>query len=173
MREAIPGSVWISDVSDRDIRRLTTAIARGGLTVGLAESMTGGALGEALVSLPGSGEWLAGGVISYMTRVKRDVLGVSEGPVISESAAVEMARGATRVLGADVGISTTGCAGPEPMEDQPVGSTWIAVAVDGHARARHHLFAGTPTAVRRQAVAAAIRLAADLVGDRYANDRVG
>jgi nicotinamide mononucleotide (NMN) deamidase PncC len=53
------------------------------------------------------------------------------------------------------------------MEDQPVGSTWIAVAVDGAGHARHHLFAGSPSAVRRQAVAAAIRLAADVLGERH------
>jgi PncC family amidohydrolase len=156
------------NVSQRDVRRLTDALARGRLSVGLAESMTGGALGEALVALPGSGEWLAGGVISYMSRVKHDLLGVSDGPVITERAAVEMALGAARVLGADVGVSTTGCAGPDTMEEQPVGTTWIAVSLDGGARARHHRFAGRPSAVRRQAVAAAIALAADVVGARYA-----
>jgi PncC family amidohydrolase len=134
--------------------------------------MTGGALGEVLVSLPGSGEWLAGGVISYMSRVKRQVLGVSEGPVISESAAVEMAHGVANVLGTEVGISTTGCAGPDTMEGQPVGSTWIAVVVDGRARARHHQFAGSSSGVRRQAVAAAIRLAADVVCANYATHDV-
>src|SRR3954470_12582894 len=117
-----------TDVSDRDLRRLTSAIEDKRLSVGVAESMTGGALGEALVSLPGSGEWLAGGVISYMTRVKRALLGVSDGPVISESAAIEMAIGAARLLGTEVGISTTGCAGPDTMEGQPVGTTWISVA---------------------------------------------
>jgi len=166
-----PGSTaWVTDVSSRDLDRLTSAIQDRRLSVGLAESMTGGALGEALVSLPGSGEWLAGGVISYMSRVKRELLGVSEGPVISESAAIEMAVGAARLLSTEVGIATTGCAGPATMEDEPVGSTWIAVALDGRARARHHQFVGSPTGVRRQAVAAAIHFAADVVGARAASE---
>ena len=168
MWEAPGSTAWVTDVSSDDIARLTSAIKERQLSVGLAESMTGGALGEALVSLPGSGDWLAGGVISYMSRVKRDVLGVSDGPVISESAAIEMAVGAARILSTRVGISTTGVAGPATMEGEPVGSTWIAVALDGRARARHYQFAGTPTGVRRQAVAAAIRFAAHVVGARAA-----
>jgi len=164
-----PGSIsWISEVPRRDLARLTSAIKAQQLSVGVAESMTGGALGEALVSLPGSGEWLAGGVISYMTRVKRDLLGVGDGPVISESAAIEMAIGAARVLRTAVGIATTGSAGPATMEGEPVGSTWIAVAVGDHARARHYQFAGSPTGVRRQAVIAAIGFVADVVCARYA-----
>jgi nicotinamide-nucleotide amidase len=162
-----PGSTaWVNDVSSHDLSRLTSAIKDRQLSVALAESMTGGALGEALVSLPGSGDWLAGGVIAYMSRVKRDLLGVSDGPVIAESAAMEMAVGVARTLSTEVGISTTGVAGPATMEQEPVGSTWIAVAVDGNARARHYQFVGTPTAIRRQAVAAAIRFAAAVVGAR-------
>jgi PncC family amidohydrolase len=147
------------DVRDRFAR----AIRSRRLSVGVAESMTGGALAEALVTIPGSGDWLAGGVISYFTRVKRDVLGVSPGPVISESAARDMARGSARVLGTDVGISTTGCAGPDEMEGQPVGSAWIAVAVRDRTTARHFQFEGEPAEVRTQAVEAAIVLAIEAI----------
>jgi PncC family amidohydrolase len=168
MLEASGPVSWISEVPSRDLARLTSAIKERRLSVGVAESMTGGALCEALVSLPGSGKWLAGGIISYMTRIKRDLLGVSDGPVISESAATEMAIGAARVLGTEVGIATTGSAGPGTMEGEQVGSTWIAVAVDGRARARHYQFAGSPTAVRRQAVIAAIGFVADVASARLA-----
>jgi PncC family amidohydrolase len=146
--------------------RFACVLRSTGLSVGVAESMTGGALAEALVEIPGSGEWLAGGVISYLTRVKRELLGVTAGPVISDAAAREMAIGATRVLGTDVGISTTGCAGPEAMEGEPVGSTWIGVAIGDRTTARHHQFRGKPNAIRDQAVDAAIALAAEAIAGR-------
>jgi PncC family amidohydrolase len=131
-------------------------LADAGLTLATAESMTGGALAEALVPVPGSGEWLAGGIVSYMSRVKFEVLGVEPGPVVSEKAAREMALGVTRVLKTDIGVATTGCAGPEPMEDQPVGTLWVGVAVRGDATAAHFFIDGDPECIRRTAVQRAL-----------------
>lgn len=134
-------------------------LADAGLTIATAESMTGGALAESLVPIPGSGEWLAGGIVAYMSRLKFDVLGVRPGPVISEQAAREMALGVARVLGTDVGIATTGCAGPEPMEDQPVGTLWVGVAVRGDASAAHFFIDGDPERIRTMAVQHALDFA--------------
>jgi PncC family amidohydrolase len=135
---------------------LAAEIERSALSVGVAESMTGGALAEALVTIPGSGEWLAGGVIAYQADVKHGLLGVSPGPVICESAAEEMARGVARLLGTDVGISTTGCAGPDTMEGQAVGTTWIGVSRGARATARRYRFRGPPTEIRTNGGPAAI-----------------
>jgi PncC family amidohydrolase len=147
-----------------EAQRLGSVVGHAGLTVATAESMTGGALAEALVAVPGSSEWLAGGVIAYQSRVKFEVLGVTEGPVICESAAREMARGATRVLRTDIGLATTGCAGPEPMEDQPVGTLWVGCAIGNDVHAAHFRLDGDPTEIRAAAVAAAAGFAADVLG---------
>ena len=102
-----------------------------GLTLGLAESVTGGLVSGRLTSIPGASDVLRGSVVSYASEVKFDVLDVPRGPVVSEAAAVAMAEGARRVLGADVALSLTGVAGPAEQDGQPVGTLCIAVAING------------------------------------------
>jgi len=104
------------------------ALAVEGLTLGLAESLTGGLASSRLVNVPGASQWFRGSVVSYASEVKFDVLGVPKGPVVSEEAATAMAEGARRVLGADVGLSITGVAGPDPQDDQPPGTVFVGVA---------------------------------------------
>jgi nicotinamide-nucleotide amidase len=103
-----------------------------GLTLGLAESVTGGLVSGRLTSIPGASDVLRGSVVSYSSEVKFDLLDVPRGPVVSEDAAVAMAEGARRVLGADVALSLTGVAGPAEQDGQPVGTLCIAVAINGH-----------------------------------------
>jgi PncC family amidohydrolase len=143
--------------------RLGEALARHDYTIATAESMTGGAVAEALVTVEGASEWLAGGVIAYMSRVKFDLLGVAPGPVISERAAREMARGVALLLDTAVGVATTGCAGPESMEDQPVGTLWIGVAVHDRVTAVHHLLDGDPERIRVDAVERALEATTDWI----------
>jgi len=100
-----------------------------GLTLGLAESVTGGLVTGRLTGIAGASSVLRGGVVSYASEVKFDVLGVSKGPVVSTEAAVEMAIGAKRVLGADVGLSLTGVAGPEEQDGHRPGTLCIGVAL--------------------------------------------
>jgi nicotinamide-nucleotide amidase len=100
-----------------------------GLTLGLAESVTGGLVSGRLTNIAGASDVLRGGVVSYASEVKFDVLGVSKGPVVSPEAAVEMAVGAQRVLGADVGLSLTGVAGPEEQDGHRPGTLCIGVAL--------------------------------------------
>lgn len=100
-----------------------------GLTLGLAESVTGGLVSGRLTNIAGASEVLRGAVVSYASEVKFDVLGVTNGPVVSPEAAVEMAVGAQRVLGADVALSLTGVAGPAEQEGQRPGTLCIGVAL--------------------------------------------
>lgn len=100
-----------------------------GLTLGLAESVTGGLVSGRLTNIAGASDVLRGGVVSYASTVKFDVLGVTNGPVVSPEAAIEMAVGAQRVLGADVGLSLTGVAGPVEQEGQRPGTLCIGVAL--------------------------------------------
>ena len=100
-----------------------------GLTLGLAESVTGGLVSGRLTNVAGASDVLRGAVVSYASEVKFDVLGVTNGPVVSPEAAVEMAVGAQRVLGADVALSLTGVAGPAEQEGQRPGTLCIGVAL--------------------------------------------
>jgi nicotinamide-nucleotide amidase len=99
-----------------------------GWTLGVAESVTGGLVGGRLTSIPGSSAVFRGGVISYASDVKFEVLGVDRGPVVSEEAAVQMAVGAKRVIGSDVAIALTGVAGPDEQDGRPAGTLCIGVA---------------------------------------------
>ena len=108
------------------------ALAVDGLTLGLAESLTGGLAASRLVNVPGASDWFRGSVVTYASEVKFDVLGVPEGPVVSEAAARSMADGARRVLGADVGLSVTGVAGPTEQDGQPVGTVFVGLSRPGH-----------------------------------------
>jgi nicotinamide-nucleotide amidase len=100
-----------------------------GWTIGLAESLTGGLVASRIVSVPGASGWFRGSLVSYATEVKRSLLGVGEGPVVSERAACEMATAAARVLGADVGLAVTGVAGPTTQDDLPPGTVYAGVAL--------------------------------------------
>ncbi|MEN9803461.1 MAG: hypothetical protein RIS41_308 [Actinomycetota bacterium] len=102
-----------------------------GLTLGLAESVTGGLVAGRLTSIPGASHVLRGSVVSYASDVKFEVLGVPRGPVVSESAAIAMADGARRVLGSDIGLSLTGVAGPTEQDGQPVGTLWVGLSRSG------------------------------------------
>jgi len=100
-----------------------------GLTLGVAESVTGGLVTARLTDIPGSSEVLRGGVVAYASEVKFSVLGVPEGDVVTPEAAKAMADGVRRALGADVGLGVTGVAGPDLQEGQPVGTVHFGLAL--------------------------------------------
>jgi nicotinamide-nucleotide amidase len=104
-----------------------------GWSLGIAESVTGGLVAARLVAVPGASEWFRGAVVAYDASVKRSVLGVVDGPVVTTEAAAAMADGARRVLGAEVGLATTGVAGPSEQEDRPVGTVVVGLALPGSA----------------------------------------
>lgn len=123
-------------------------LARG-WTLGLAESVTGGLVASRIVAVPGCSAWFRGSIVSYASDVKHDLLGVSAGPVVSDSAAAAMASGARSVLGADVGLGVTGVAGPETQDDQPVGTVFLASDIDGDVVVRRVQLPGDRESVRQ------------------------
>jgi nicotinamide-nucleotide amidase len=146
-----------------DEEAIEDAVARvllaGGLTVGLAESLTGGLAASRLVNVPGASTWFRGSVVSYASQVKFDVLGVAPGPVVSEDAARAMAEGARQVLGADVGLSVTGVAGPAEQDGQPPGTVFVGLARPGRAsEAFAFAVPGDRARVRQYATIAALDL---------------
>ena len=105
-----------------------------GLTLGLAESLTGGLVGSRLTNAVGASDWFRGSIVAYSSEVKFDLLDVPEGPVVSASAAEKMAEGARKSLGADIGLAVTGVAGPAEQDGQPVGTVFFGLAMgDGPA----------------------------------------
>ncbi len=124
----------LSCVSERaDLKDLIDRMSSVHATVATAESLTGGRLAARLTEVPGSSAAYLGGVVSYATEVKIDVLGVpravvDDHGVVSAECAEAMASGARNLLGATFALSTTGVAGPERQEGKPVGTVYVAIA---------------------------------------------
>ncbi len=137
-------------------------VERAGLTVATAESLTCGNLTGALGRGGGTGEWLSGGIVAYLTEIKQTVLGVSEGPVVSARCAEEMAAGAARLFNADLTVSTTGAGGPGPLEGKPAGTVFIGWSLHGKTGHSEYLFDGDPTEVLEKTEAAALQQLYDL-----------
>ena len=104
-------------------------------TVAVAESLTGGYVAGRICAVPGASAVFTGGVVAYDPAVKFDLLGVPEGPVVTESAALAMAHGVRRLLKADIGLATTGVAGPDEAEGKKVGTVCLAIAGSSAERA--------------------------------------
>ncbi|MDH6278046.1 nicotinamide-nucleotide amidase [Aurantimicrobium minutum] len=139
-----------------------------GLSVSVAESLTGGLLCAALTEAPGASAVIRGGVVAYATDLKSSMLGVSQELLASRGAvdpdvALEMAAGVAHKLGSDIGLSTTGVAGPEPQDGKAVGTVFIA-CVWGTKRVVEELsLAGTRNEIRSLTVHAALRLLTSVI----------
>lgn len=148
------------------LRHLIARASERGVTIGTAESCTGGMICSALTDIPGSSAVVRGGIVSYAVAIKESVLGVSPSitndpavGVVSAECAEAMCMGARRVLGCDLAVSTTGIAGPGGAEPgKPVGTVWFGVASDRGVRSRLRTFSGDRSHVRAQAVDEALSL---------------
>lgn len=124
-RTAVPGDIYA--------RRLVQSLPGHGLTIGFAESLTGGLLSDAMVRVPGASQVLLGSVVCYATSMKHALLGVDQdlldehGPVHGD-VAFQLACGALKAFGSDISVATTGVAGPSEQDGRPVGRVYIAVA---------------------------------------------
>jgi nicotinamide-nucleotide amidase len=127
-----------------------------GLTLAVAESVSGGLAATRLSAVPGTREVFKGAVVAYASEVKFELLGVPRGPVVRESAAQAMAAGVRRLLGTDVGLATTGVAGPEEQDGQPVGTVFLGLALGERVEAREVHLPGDPDRVRQYAVISAL-----------------
>jgi PncC family amidohydrolase len=143
-----------------------------GLTIGLAESCTGGLIANRITNVPGASDYFDVGVVTYSNRAKEVLLSVpgqilvARGAVSSEVAAL-MAQGVRRVLGTDMGLSVTGIAGPGGGTPQkPVGTVFIGLSVKEEIIVRQYLFQGDREAVKRQTSEAALNLAIEYLEGR-------
>jgi len=121
-----------------------------GSTLAVAESVTGGLVGA--TGIAGSSDVLRGVIVSYASEVKRELLGVADGPVVSEAAARQMAHGVRERLGADIGLSLTGVAGPTEQDGQPAGTLYVGMVGPGFDEVRHVRLPGQREQMRQFAV---------------------
>ena len=127
--------------------------ARRGLTVATAESLTAGMVAAALAEVPGASSVLQGGIVAYQVSVKQNLLRVDAQLLASAGAvdarvAAAMAEGARSALSADIGIATTGVAGPSAHEGKPVGTVFTAISSAEGTESFEHHFAGTRDEIR-------------------------
>ena len=145
---------------------LVAALIERGLTIAVAESLTGGQLVAALIDVPGASATVLGGVVAYNTSLKHSLLGVSaellaeHGPVHPEVAR-QMAAGVRTALAvggkpADVGLATTGVAGPEPQGGHPVGTVYLGLAVGDRVESVALSLSGSRSQIRSATVNAAV-----------------
>jgi nicotinamide-nucleotide amidase len=147
----------------RPAAALIRSLAEHGLTIAVAESLTGGLVVAELVSVPGASSVVRGGIIAYATDLKHALLGVdaallAAGGPIQAAVAEQMASGVRARLNADIGVATTGVAGPDPQDGHPPGEVWIAVATAAGIRSMRLELGGDRAAIRRETVDAAIEL---------------
>ena len=163
LREAHPRALFTEN--EQAVEEIVLDLARGrGLTIGAAESCTGGLLSARLTSVPGSSEVFVGGVVAYDDKVKLNELGVPEevleryGAVSAETAAA-MAAGVRQALGVEVGVSVTGVAGPGGgTPEKPVGLVFIHADAPAASRGIELHLPGNRDAVRRRSAASALHL---------------
>ena len=145
------------------VEAIATIASQHHLGVGVAESLTSGQLSATLGAGPDASSWFRGGIVAYAAEVKFDVLGVRPGPVVTESCAREMARGASRVLGADATVATTGVGGPDVEEGEPPGTVYVAALVGGRERCIRLTLDGDPEQVLAGTTAASLDLLSELL----------
>ena len=159
-------SAYVYGEGDADLAAVVLDLCRSaGLKLAVAESCSGGLVGERITNIPGSSEVFLGGVIAYHNDLKRDLLGVTEEDLrsygaVSEQVVLQMAAGVRARSGADVGLAVTGVAGPGGgTADKPVGLVWIALDVAGsEAKARRFQLVGDRIEIRQRAAQAALEM---------------
>ncbi len=148
----------------KQAQALVAEATAAGYTLGTAESITGGLIGSTITSIPGSSEVMLGGVISYASRIKQELLGVSlstieKDGVVSSACAHEMAQGVRKLLGCDIAVAVTGIAGPGGAEPgKPVGTVWFGIATPATSYTTMRTFQGTRKDIRLACCSAAIDL---------------
>jgi nicotinamide-nucleotide amidase len=136
---------------------IVDALRRAGLTIAVAESLTGGLLVAELVSVPGASAVVRGGVVAYATDLKAALLGVDSALLdavgaIHPDVAEQMAAGVRSRLGADIGIATTGVAGPDPQDGHAPGEVWLGFAIGDRVSSVGLALGGDRAAIRRDTV---------------------
>ena len=153
-----------------DLAQLHAAMQRTGLTVAVAESLTGGLVLAELTETPGASVSVRGGLVVYATDLKARLAGVdvallAERGAVDPQVAAALATGVRDRLGASIGLGVTGVAGPDPQDGTAVGTVFVAVSSVRGERVQERHFQGDRHAIRTAAVQACLDLLADLVDE--------
>jgi len=154
----------------QSVQAVIEALAARGMSLAVAEGDTGGVLLEALTAVAGSSAVVRGGVVAYHDDLKRQVLGVAAEVLVGHGAvsgevALAMAQGVRRLAGADLGLATTGIAGPGgATPTKPVGLAYVAAVTAERSLVRQHEWRGDRQTNRAASAEAALRLALELLG---------
>ena len=142
------------------------------LKLALAESCTGGLIGNRITNVPGSSEYFLGGIVAYAYEAKAALLGVSWDTLntkgaVSQETVLEMARGARRILNTDIAVSVTGIAGPGGgTAEKPVGTTWIGLVAKEGEWTRLFQFSGNREQNKISSADAALQMLLDYLQDQ-------
>mgnify|MGYP001186283727 CR=1 FL=1 len=150
----------------QSVEEIVAQLTQQELTIATAESLTAGMLSSAIADVPGASAVLQGGVVAYNNSIKHRVLGVSADTLAARGAvdaetAKQMAAGVRQRFNADLGVSTTGVAGPDPSEGKAVGIVFIALSTSNSTAAKLLRFDGSRAHIRKSTVAASIQLVAE------------
>lgn len=147
---------------------IVSAFTPKGLTLGTAESLTGGMIAASVAGISGASTVLMGGIVSYDPRVKHELLGVTQQVidtvgVVSHPCAWQMAEGARKALKVDIAVSATGLAGPTGgTPETPVGTVFIGASSRDQTKVDECHFTGDRQSIRRQSAAHALQMALDM-----------
>ena len=152
---------------------VVAALVSRGLTIAVAESLTGGLLVAELISVPGASAVVSGGVVAYNTALKHSILGVSktlldDRGAVDRDVAAQMAQGVRTACAVDgipaaIGISTTGVAGPDPQDGQPVGTVFVGIATETETSILSLHLEGSREAIRRAVVSESLTKLNDML----------
>jgi nicotinamide-nucleotide amidase len=150
-----------SEVRDRIAGEVSEEARRRGVTVAVAESLTGGMVATALAAADAASEWFRGSLVAYSSEVKHELLDVPDGPVVSAEAAEAMAAGVRRLLGADVAVAVTGSGGPAAQDGQEPGTVYVAVDDGSGVRVQRLDLEGEPSEICARSAESTLRLLLD------------
>jgi PncC family amidohydrolase len=144
------------------IKEISGRLTGKALKLAVAESCTGGLISHEITNLPGASKFFEMSIVSYSERSKKAVVGVSASLLkkhgaVSEAAAIALAEGVKKISGADVGLSITGVAGPEPMEDKEIGLVYMAVCLEDVAESKGLSLQGDRETIKKDASLEALR----------------
>ncbi len=144
------------------VEKIAARLIENDLRLSIAESCTGGFISDAVTNLPGSSKFYEMTVVSYSESAKRSVLGISASLLkkhgtVSEETAVAMANSVRELGNSEIGLSVTGVAGPEKVEDKEVGLVYMAVAIEDLVKSKGTKFTGSRADIKREASLEALR----------------
>ncbi|TWF76820.1 nicotinamide-nucleotide amidase [Pseudonocardia hierapolitana] len=150
-----------SEGRDQVADEISEEARRRGLTVAVAESLTGGMVATALAAAYAASAWFRGSLVAYSSEVKHAVLDVPDGPVVSAEAAQAMASGVRRLLAADVAVAVTGSGGPSAQDGQEPGTVYVAVDDGSGIRVQRLDLDGEPSEICARSAECTLRLLLD------------